>query len=129
MSRPNWKRTFDLVVRGLQHRLAIFAENYSQRQARVGADGSLPFMQVLVNSFGGSIFASAAAMQAGGATQLQGTSPAMMVGGFLVNCCHHFPLFCLLVVVALVVQVWSTTSRAVGSAGPLCLLLRRHLGI
>ena len=62
-------------------------------------------MQVLVNSFGGSVFASAAAMQAGGATQLQGTSPAVMVGGFLVNCCHHSALFCFLLVVALIVQV------------------------
>ncbi|KAL0052457.1 hypothetical protein WJX82_002561 [Trebouxia sp. C0006] len=45
--------------------------------------------QVIVNSLGGSVFAAAAAMQVGGVTQLQGTPPAALIGGFLGHyaCC------------------------------------------
>ncbi|DBB02868.1 hypothetical protein WJX77_012348 [Trebouxia sp. C0004] len=45
--------------------------------------------QVIVNSLGGSVFAAAAAMQVGGVTQLQGISPAALIGGFLGHyaCC------------------------------------------
>ena len=49
------------------------------------AEGDLLTMQVIVNSLGGSVFAAAAAMQVGGVTQLQGTPPAALIGGFLAS--------------------------------------------
>ena len=48
-------------------------------------EGDLLTLQVIVNSLGGSIFAAAAAMQVGGVTQLQGISPAALIGGFLAS--------------------------------------------
>ena len=77
--------TFDLVVRELQHRSAMRQKFTCWLTFMAHAEGDLLTMQVIVNSLGGSVFAAAAAMQVGGVTQLQGISPAALIGGFLAS--------------------------------------------
>ncbi len=77
--------TFDLVVRELQHRSAMRQKFTCWLTFMAHAEGDLLTMQVVVNSLGGSVFATAAAMQVGGVTLLQGISPAALIGGFLAS--------------------------------------------
>ena len=88
--------TFDLVVRELQHRSAIHQKPSCRDTLMAHAEGDLLTMQVIVNSLGGSVFAAAAAMQVGGVTQLQGISPAALLGGFLASliCSMVLPSSC-----------------------------------
>ncbi len=88
--------TFDLVVRELQHRSAMHQKCSRRVMLMAHAEGDLSTMQVIVNSLGGSVFAAAAAMQVGGVTQLQGISPAALIGGFLASliCSMVWPSFC-----------------------------------
>lgn len=51
----------------------------------LGACHTAQSFQVLVNSFGGAVFAIAAALQAMDIPYLQSTKPALLMGGFLVS--------------------------------------------
>lgn len=52
-------------------------------------DHILHFFQVLVNSFGGAVFAVATALQAMDVPYLQSAKPAVLMGGFLVSVRHR----------------------------------------
>ena len=57
----------------------------------VAGHNPVMLMQVLVNSFGGTVCAVAAALQANDKSFLQDIPPAMLLGGFLVSSIikHH----------------------------------------
>ena len=78
----------------MQHRQAIvglctLCNVYKPKMAYCsllsGAYHTAHSLQVLVNSFGGAVFAIAAALQAMDVPYLQSTKPAVLMGGFLVS--------------------------------------------
>ena len=105
-----------MAVNEMQHRQAVVAcsrcahgvTHVSQRSHAAHS------FQVLVNSFGGAVFAVAAALQAMDVPYLQSTKPAVLMGGFLVSMTQtHKGCF----------EASESPPHAHADAGTLCLLL------